>query len=150
MKIALTLVLGESKDGLGDFLRFHRDAGVDVVVVGGASAAEALEPYLRAGFVRLVERGVSQSELACVAANELGAEWVIPGALEEVWWPRGESLKDVLAVIPPRYGVVQGLLRTFVGATEQSEAGSSVFASRTVRTSLLGPDGSDGASPTEL
>lgn len=150
MKISLTLVLGESKDGLGDFLRFHRDAGVDVVVVGGTSAAEALEPYLRDGFVRLGERGASQSELACVAANELGAEWVIPGALEEVWWPRGESLKDVLAVIPPRYGVVQGLVRTFVGATEQSEAGSSVFVSRTVRSSLLGPDGSDGASLTEL
>ena len=98
------------------------------------------------GFVRLVERTASQTELARVAADELGAEWIIPGTLEEVWWPRGESLKDVLAVIPPRYGVVQALVRTFVGDAEPSPARASTYASRTVRTSLLGPDGSGGES----
>ena len=52
----------------------------------------------------------------------------------------------MLAVIPPRYGVVQGLVRTFVGEPEPSSEGGSTFASRTVRTSLLGPDGSRGES----
>ena len=33
----------------------------------------------------------------------------------EFWWPRGESLKDVLAVIPQRYSVVQALVRSFAG-----------------------------------
>ena len=151
MKIALTMILGQSEADLEQFLRFHRDAGVEVVVVGAhGPLAGTLARHVEDGFVHLVEGGASQTELARVAATELGADWIVPGSDDEIWWPRGESLGDVLAVIPPRYGVVQALVRAFVGATEQSEAGSSVFASRTVRTSLLGPDGSNGASLKEL
>jgi hypothetical protein len=152
VKIALTMVLGESDADLEQYLRFHRAAGVHVVVAAeGASAAEALEPFLGDGFVHRVESAQSQTDLARVAADQLDADWVIPTSLEELWWPRGESLEDVLAVIPPRYGVVQALVRTFVGGTEpaKKEIGS-IFASRTVRTSLLGPDGADDGALTEL
>ena len=148
--IALTFVIGESEGELEEFLSFHRSAGVDVVVAAVGEAppgtSETLERYVGDGFVRLVERNASQTELARIAADELGAEWVIPGTPGEIWWPRGEGLKDVLAVIPPRYGVVQGLVRTFVGESEPSTADTSTYASRTVRTSLLGPDGSGGES----
>jgi hypothetical protein len=44
------------------------------------------------------------------------ADWVLDAAPGEFWWPRAESLKDVLAPIPPRYTVVQGLVREFVSA----------------------------------
>ena len=148
MKIALTTVLEEPEGDLEEFLRFHRAAGVDVVVVAGArvpsAAAETLERYVGDGYVRRVERNASQTDLARIAVDELEVDWIVPGTLDEVWWPRGESLQDVLAVIPPRYGVVQALVRTFVGDVEPSTAGSSAFAARTVRTSLLGPDGSGG------
>jgi hypothetical protein len=147
--------VAEIEGSLDEFLRIHRAAGADVVVVGGVQASSsvsaALEPHVRDGFVRRVEDAVSQTELARIAVDELGANWLIPTTLEEAWWPRGESLKDVLAVIPPRYGVVQGLVRTFVGESEAAKPeGLSAFESRTVRTSLLGPDGSGGASIKEL
>jgi hypothetical protein len=150
VKIAVTTVLGEPEGDLEEFLRFHRAAGVDVVVVAGGRASsgapETLERYVGEGFVRRVEGDASQTELARIAVDELGADWLIPGSPDELWWPRGESLKDVLAIIPPRYGVVQALVRTFVGEAEPSTAGGSAFATRTVRTSLLGPDGSGGES----
>ena len=63
-----------------------------------------LAGHIDDGFVRRVDRDASQSDLARIAVDELGAEWIVPGAFDEVWWPRGESLKDVLAVIPPRTG----------------------------------------------
>ena len=42
-----------------------------------------------------------------------GADWVIDALPGEFWWPRAESLKDVLAPIPPRYTIVQALVREF-------------------------------------
>jgi len=156
VKIALTVFGGGEgpDDRVEENLRFHRAAGVDVVVMGGTfatSGSPALERKADDGFVVRVEAAGSQTDLARVAADELGADWLIPTTLEELWWPRGESLKDVLAVIPPRYGVVQGLVRTFLGTDEQPGGeGSTAFESRIVRTSLLGPDGSGGAPLEEL
>jgi hypothetical protein len=137
--IALTMVLEEAGDGIDQFLAFHRDAGVDVVLIGGRAPLVASEH----DFVHRVDDAGSQSDLARVAVERFGAEWILPGRLDEIWWPRGESVKDVLAVIPARYGVVQGLVRSFVGEAEPGEGGSAL-ASRTVRTSLLGPDGAGG------
>jgi hypothetical protein len=139
--IALTMVLEEAGDGIDQFLAFHRDAGVDVVLIGGQAPLVASEH----DFVHRVDDAGSQSDLARVAVERFGAEWILPGRLDEIWWPRGESLRDVLKVIPPRYGLVQGLVRTFVGEVGSSTGGSA-FVSRTLRTSLLGPDGSGGES----
>ena len=133
------MVLEEAGDGIDQFLAFHRDAGVDVVLIGGQAPLVASEH----DFVHRVDDAGSQSDLARVAVERFGAEWILPGRLDEIWWPRGESVKDVLAVIPARYGVVQGLVRSFVGEAEPGEGGSAL-ASRTVRTSLLGPDGAGG------
>ena len=141
MTIALTLVLERSGDGLDQFLAFHRDAGIDVVLAGGHAP---VVPDAMQDFVQHVDGAGSHTDLARAGFERFAAEWIVPGALDEIWWPRGESLKDVLAVIPPRYGVVQGLVRTFVGEAEPAISGASVFASRTVRTSLLGPDGAGG------
>ena len=138
------MVVDGAPDELDHYLRFHKSAGIDVVVIGESGAFAAV-PDSHEGLVRRVG-STDETDLARVAVGELGVDWVIPATLDEIWWPRGESLKDVLAVIPPRYGVVQGLVRTFVGTAESATSGSSVFEARTVRTSLLGPDGSGGAS----
>jgi len=140
--IVLTLVPETVGDGLDQFLAFHRDAGVDLVLVGGQAPVSTASH----DFVQRVDDAASHTDLARVAVDRFAAEWIVPGELDELWWPRGESLKDVLAVIPPRYGVVQGLVRTFVGAAEPPTVGGSGFGSRTVRTSLLGPDGAEGGS----
>lgn len=150
VSVALTTLLGRGPGQLETYFAFHRRAGVDVVVVDDvpvpARAGEVLEQLVREGFVKRVP-ATSQTELARVAADELGVEWVIPGTLDEIWWPRGESIRDVLALIPRRYGVVQALIRTFVD--DHSPPGAE-FESRTVRTSLLGPSGSDGVEPERL
>ena len=57
----------------------------------------------------------SLTELGRLAVAEYGAEWLFATAADEFWWPRGESLKDVLAVVPARYAVVQALVREFGG-----------------------------------
>jgi hypothetical protein len=152
VRVALTISgVGVEGDMLDEFLRFHRAAGADVVVVGATASwhADKLERYERDGFVRRVGPDASPTDLARIAVDELGADWLIPTTPDEFWWPRGESLTDVLAVIPPRYGVVQGLVRTFVGSSEASGP-AAIFESVTVRKSLLGPDGSGGAPLGDL
>jgi hypothetical protein len=140
VSVVLTTEVTDRVEHLERFLAFHKDARVTAVLVADASASSAaidvLEPYVREGFVHRLG-GVSASELAQAAASELGADWVVPSTTEELWWPRAESLEDVLAVVPHRYGVVQGLVRRFVGGGTPP----------TVRTSLLGPAGSGGAAP---
>ena len=82
---------------------------------------EILERYERAGHLRLLrEPGdqVRQAEwvtrMARLAATEHDADWVINSDADEFWWPRGGSLKDVLAAVPARYGVVRGCWRHFL------------------------------------
>jgi hypothetical protein len=71
-----------------------------------------------------------------MAATDFGADWVIHSDADEFWWPRGESLKDVLASIPARYGVVRALLRHFVPRPDDGQP----FAERmTVRMSASAP-----------
>ena len=66
------------------------------------------------------------------AVADHGADWVISSDADEFWWPRGESLTDVLAVIPDRYQVVQALVREF-----RPGPGDGEFAERlTIRPSL--------------
>ena len=140
MSVVLTTEVTDRVEHLERFLDFHRLARVTAVLMADENAPpgarDALEPYVQEGFVHLLG-GASASELARMAVSELGADWVVPSTTEELWWPRAESLEDVLAVVPHRYGVVQGLVRRFVGADNPP----------TVRTSLLGPGGSGRVPP---
>ena len=149
MKLVLTTVVDDAADVLDAHLAFHLNAGVDGVIATDPGSqdntTEVLESYEREGYLRRVPAqgldGASLlTDMARLAVAEYGADWVIPSKADEFWWPRGESLKDVLAVIPPRYGVVQGLVRTFAGRRR-----SELFANdMTARTTLLGPEGSAG------
>ena len=151
MTVALITRLASAPQDLDAYFRFHLNAGVDVVVVDEATvpqrAQQVIERYARDGVVIPVG-AASHTELARFAVDRSGADWVIPGTSEEMWWPRGESLGDVLAAVPPRYGVVQALIRTFIQGSESEPR--SAFESRTVRTSLHGPYGSDGSDPEQL
>jgi hypothetical protein len=136
MSVVSITEVGTDAELLDAHLAFHLNAGVDVIIAAVAGAGDAvidvIEPYERGGHVRLASG--SLTELGRLAVAECGAEWIIPSGLDQFWWPRGESLKEVLAVIPPRYALVQALVREFGGPPETT----GFFAEdRTSRTSLL-------------
>jgi hypothetical protein len=127
---------GDDAALLDAHLAFHLNAGVDVIIANAAESGEAVTDVLAAyegsGLMRPVSG--SLTDLARLATTEHGADWVFASEADEFWWPRGESLKEVLAVIPPRYAVVQALVRDFAG----SDLGNGLFAERrTHRASLL-------------
>jgi hypothetical protein len=111
----MTLVEALSAGGdpavLDAHLAFQLGAGVDVVLVSGGARGDVnavLDSY-RDGVVRIEGGGDSRR-----AAVERGASWLIESTAEEFWWPRAASLKDVLAPVPPRYTVVQALVRQLI------------------------------------
>ncbi len=79
MTIALLLALDETARDVDELLAFHRAAGVDAVVAAGTGARDALESYERDGFLRRAGADASQTELARLAVDELGADWLDSG-----------------------------------------------------------------------
>jgi hypothetical protein len=127
MRLVLTIVLDRDEADFAEAnVRFHLNAGVDLVLaaVEDGGAGDALRSF--GDRVRVEPREGSDGELrtrlARQAVSEEGADWVIGGEAREFWWPRGENLKEVLAPIPERYTIVQGLRRDFAGTGEGSFA----------------------------
>jgi hypothetical protein len=146
VRIAIALEPGGA-EFLDAHLAYHLHAGVDVVIAPAVSdpiAAEIIDRYAEQGYlVRIDHNGWSAGErrahAAQVAATEHGADWLIATAPNEFWWPRGTGLHDVLVAVPPRYGVVQALIRDF-----RPGDGEGFFAERmTIRDTLV------SASPGE-
>ena len=125
MKLVMTLLARDEADVIDAHLKFHLNAGVDFVIatdnLSQDGTTDILESYERDGQLQLIREDseyLQQAEwttrMARLAATNFGADWVIHSDADEFWWPRGESLKDVLASIPQRYGIVRALLRHFV------------------------------------
>ena len=147
MKLVQTLVVRDEVDVVDDQLAYHLNAGVDFVIatdnLSADGTTEILESYARDGHLHLIREDspyLRQADwitrMGRLAATDYGADWVIHSDADEFWWPRGESLKDVLASIPERYGIVRALLRHFVPRPDDG----SPFAERmTVRMSTSAP-----------
>jgi hypothetical protein len=116
MKLVLTLLIGQDDGDVAEAnVLFHLNAGVDVVLAAVetravAEALSSLDDRVRVEHV-VGSDGDVRTRLARQAVTEHGADWVISGGAHEFWWPRGENLKEVLAPIPERYTIVQGLRR---------------------------------------
>jgi glycosyl transferase family 2 len=142
----MTLLARDEVDIVDSWLAFHLNAGVDVVIAtdnrSQDGTTEVLEEYARSGHVHLIREpgeDLRQNEwvtrMARLAATQFGADWVINSDADEFWWPRGASLSEVLAAVPPRYGTVGAFLRVFC-----PRPGRDHFAERmTVRFSALAP-----------
>jgi hypothetical protein len=147
MKLVLTVLARDEADVIDAQVAFHLNAGVDFVIATDNGSrdgtTEILDSYERDGVLHLIREpteGLRQSEwvsrMARLAATEFAADWVINTDADEFWWPRGSSLKDVLAAVPDRYGVVHAFWRSFVPRPDDGE----LFAERmTVRLSQHAP-----------
>jgi Glycosyl transferase family 2 len=147
MSVVMTVLARDEGDIIDAQIAFHLNAGVDFVIATDNNSrdetTEILESYEREGCLRLIREpaeGLRQSEwvtrMARMAAEELGAEWVINADADEFWWPRGGSLGEVLAAVPARYGVVHAFWRCFVPRPDDG----AFFADRmTVRLSQQAP-----------
>ncbi len=122
MKLVLTLRMRDQADLVDAVVGFHLNAGVDFVIATDHRSvdgtAEILESYAREGYVHLLrdpDEAITRkrSEMARLAATEYGADWVLHADGDEFWWPRGGSLKQILASVPPRYGIVRAAWRHF-------------------------------------
>jgi hypothetical protein len=145
-RVVLTLLARDEADVIEPWLDFHLNAGADFVVAtdnrSQDGTTEVLERYAREGHVHLISEPGEDlrqdtwvTRMARLAATDFGADWVINSDADEFWWPRGESLRDVLAAVPARYGTVGAFLRVFV-----PRPGDGSFAERmTVRFSALAP-----------
>jgi len=143
--VSILAVHDGDADVLDAHVAFHLNAGVDLTIAtdytAQGAASELLAPYARDGFVLVADHGDAperewRTATARLAATEHGADWIVSADADEFWWPRGEGLKDVLAAMPPRYGVVRGLVRVF----PPRPGDESFYERMTVRPSLLRPD----------
>jgi hypothetical protein len=133
MKLALTLHAGDSADLAAAQIAYHLNAGVDVIVAAHARSDEVmelLESYARDGYVQLLPDPADPR----LAAIEAGADWLLSSGPGEFWWPRAESLKDVLVPIPPRYTIVQALVREFVRSSDGETFADRMIARPSLRS----------------
>ena len=147
MKLVMTLLARDEAEVVESWLTFHLNAGADFVIATDNRSVDGttdvLERFAREGHVHLIREpgeDLRQNEwvtrMARLAATDFGADWVINSDADEFWWPRGASLRDVLAAISPRYGTVGAFLRVFVPRPDGDDA---FYERMTVRFSALAP-----------
>lgn len=141
MRLVMTLRTRDNRDTVDAHLAFHLSAGVDFVIANDHRSVdgtrEVLEEYERRGHLHLIRRdderfvaGEWVDEMASLAATRFGADWVFHTDADEFWWPRSGNLKDVLATVPARFGVIRAVWRHFAARPDDG----SHFAERmTVR-----------------
>ena len=137
MKLVMTLRTRDEADVVAAQIAYHLNAGVDFIVAtdhrSEDGTTEILESFVRDGHLHLIREDGDQmregdwaTRMSRLAATDFGADWVISSDADEFWWPRGGSLKEVLASVPERYGIVRALLRQFVPRPDDG----SFFAER--------------------
>ena len=111
MRVILTLLCRNEADIIASTVEFHLRRGVDMILVTDNGSTDdtlpILEAFQRQGVLRLLhepshthDQAVWVSRMSRLAAQEYGADWVIPCDADEFWWPRSGSFKSELACIP--------------------------------------------------
>ena len=147
MKVVVTVLARDEADVIDAQVGFHLNAGADFVIATDNNSRdgtrEILQRYEREGVLHLIDEpaeGLRQGEwvtrMARLAATDFGADWVINSDADEFWWPRGDSLKDVLAAVPARYGIVTAFWRTFAPRFDDDRR---FYERMTVRVSQQAP-----------
>jgi hypothetical protein len=125
VRLAMTILVRDAEDLIETNLRYHRAQGVDLFLIGDNGSTdrtlEILEPYRDAGMVELdrIEGDARQAwsdgrTMLARKAYEMGADWVVHDDHDEFWWPMTGTLKEALAAIPERFGLVSAPRTEFV------------------------------------
>ena len=118
MRVILTLLCRNEADIVASTVEFHLQRGVDLIVAtdNGSTdgTVEILEGYQRQGVLKLLhepshthDQAVWVSRMARIAAEDYGADWVIPCDADEFWWPRAGSFQAELARVPAEQMAIQ-------------------------------------------
>jgi Glycosyl transferase family 2 len=113
----MTLLVRDEEDVLDTHLRYHLEQGVDHFVVtdnlSTDSTPEILAAYAESGVATVIHepediyaQGRWVTRMARIAADEHGADWVLHSDADEFLLAPGRSVRDALAAVPPRYGIV--------------------------------------------
>jgi hypothetical protein len=126
-RVVMALKVRDEEDVIEWVLAYHRAQGVDFFIVTDNASSDRtpaiLERWAAAGLLRVIsepsrelrERGHEWvTRMARLAATEHGADWVVHGDADEFWWPLRGTIKEMLASVPPHYGVVLGPRVEFV------------------------------------
>ncbi len=112
----MTLLVRDEEEILENHLSYHFAQGVDHVVVTDNRSTDGtpdlLERFRREGRVSVIQESgddYNQSRwvtrMARLAADELGADWVIHSDADEFWWPKSGDFRRVFADMPADVGV---------------------------------------------
>src|SRR3954454_148188 len=116
-KVVMTLLVRNEEEVLVANLAHHLAHGVDLVIAMDHRSEDAtpriLEEHAATGRVVVLRQDADEyrqfewvTEMARMACVEHGADWVINGDADEFYLARRGSLKDALAAIPERYGIL--------------------------------------------
>jgi hypothetical protein len=124
LRVGLVLRTGADRSLLEASVAFHLRAGADAIAVwasaddapGAARAVEQVEVDERVR--RAPPSMASGGQVAAWAADDLALDWLIRTDTSEFWWPRGGSIREVLAAVPAGSDAAQGITRTLLPTTD--------------------------------
>jgi Glycosyl transferase family 2 len=125
MRLVMNLVVRDEEELLATNLDYHLAQGVDFVLVTDHESRDAtpeiLADYVGRGVARVfreggeaLDQGTWVTRMARLAAVEHEADWVLNNDTDEFWWPLAGTLKDMLALVPERYGQLTVPRRNFI------------------------------------
>jgi hypothetical protein len=134
MKLVMAMKVRDEADVLEHNLRHHRAHGVDEFIVTDNGSTDGtldiLSRWEGAGLLRLIEEPAADdfrdrahwwvTRMARLAATDHAADWVVHADADEFWWPASGTLKQTLAEIPDRYGVVLAPRPEFVARPDDA------------------------------
>lgn len=143
MRIILTLLCRNEADVIAATVDFHLRCGVDFIIATDNGSTDGtvaiLEGYERQGVLRLLhepdhthDQAVWVSRMARLAAEEHGADWVIPCDADEFWWPRAPDLKAELRQVPDQVMALQVERFNFLPPAGDGRNGDEPFYQRQV------------------
>ncbi len=129
VKLAMSLMVKNEIDLIEANIRVHSALGVDcfVVIDNGSTdgTLEVLKQLAQEFELHLIDRPVVdyrqsdwRTEMALIARDVMGADWVISNDADEFWMPQGDSLKEGLS----KWGSIIEFERSNVQLDTESES----------------------------